>query len=209
MNTNKSSGSKEKNRPIQLTDEMKKQFFDVGSSLLLYGSKRLYKQYLFFRDFSNNPLIKQCKYYKQDLLLYVMADILITIRKEVGLNLFNTIKENEALGFFVNDLLNNPITKEKAINSKLYIKLVKFELYIIEQTRFTILKKLYLLLFKPIIGLVSILIKFIIVIPYGRLLLKLFPNFPQKISAKEESKTNRLLIDKFILNTKNKQFSYL
>ena len=82
MNTNKSSGSKEKNRPIQLTDEMKKQFFDVGSSLLLYGSKRLYKQYLFFRDFSNNPLIKQCKYYKQDLLLYVMADILITIRRK-------------------------------------------------------------------------------------------------------------------------------
>lgn len=77
----------------------KKMFFDVGASLLLYGSKKIYRQYLLFRNFTTNPLIKQCKYYKEDIVMFIMADILKIMRKEVGLSYFNSIKSNEALAF--------------------------------------------------------------------------------------------------------------
>ena len=37
-----------KGEPV-LTDEMKKLFFDTGASLLLYGSKRIYRQFIFIK----------------------------------------------------------------------------------------------------------------------------------------------------------------
>jgi hypothetical protein len=43
-----------KGEPV-LTDEMKKQFFDTGASLMLYGSKKICRQYLLFREFTTNP----------------------------------------------------------------------------------------------------------------------------------------------------------
>ena len=43
-----------------------------------------------------------------------MSEILVTMRKEVGLSYFNSIGNNEALAFFVNDISSNPIAKESA-----------------------------------------------------------------------------------------------
>ena len=100
-----------------LSDEIRKLFFDTGASLLLYGSKKIYRQYLLFREFSTNSLIKHCKYYKSDIVLFIVADIFKTMRKEVGLSYFNSIGSNEALAFFVNDISSNPIAKEKAIDA--------------------------------------------------------------------------------------------
>ena len=82
-----------------MSDEMKRQFFDTSASLLLYGSKKIYRQYLLFREFTTNSLIKQCKYYKDNILMYIMGNILRTMRKEVGLGYFNSIRSNEALVF--------------------------------------------------------------------------------------------------------------
>ena len=75
-----------------LSEETRKLFFDTGAALFLYGSKRIYHQYLLFREFTTNPLIKQCKYYKDSIVMFIMADILMTMRKEVGLSYFNSIK---------------------------------------------------------------------------------------------------------------------
>ena len=86
---------KNKSGEIVLSDDTKKMFFDVGASLLLYGSKKIYRQYLLFRNFTTNPLIKQCKYYKEDIVMFIMADILKTMSKEVGLSYYNSIKSNE------------------------------------------------------------------------------------------------------------------
>lgn len=80
--------NKAKNGELKLTDDMKKLFFDTGASLLLYGSKKIYKLYLLFREFTSNPLIKQCEYYKDNVLMYIIAEILVTMRKEVGLSFF-------------------------------------------------------------------------------------------------------------------------
>lgn len=172
---------KNKKGEMQLTDSLKNQFFDSGASLLLYGSKRLYRQYLFFREFTNNPLIKQCKYFQEDLILYIMSDILLTMRMEVGLNSFNNIHNYEALGFFVNDITSNPIAKKKALDAKFHIKMIKFELFIIDRIKFMCLKSFFIKLIKPWWGIITIIFKHMVMIPFGRILMKLFPNFAENV----------------------------
>lgn len=172
---------------IVLSDDTKKMFFDVGASLLLYGSKKIYRQYLLFRNFTTDPLIKQCQYYKEDITMYIMADILKTMRKEVGLSYFNSIKSNEALAFFINDVSSNPIAKENAIDAMFRIKMVRFELMMIDRSRFIYLKQFYKSLIKPIFAGITIVFKYILLIPFGRLILKKFPEFAKKLQEERHS----------------------
>lgn len=169
-----------------LSDETKRLFFDTGASLLLYGSKKIYRQYLLFREFTTNPLIKSCKYYKDNIVIYVMADILRTMRKEVGLSYFNSIASNEALAFFVNDVSRNPVAKENAIDAKFRIKMIKFELAMIDRTRFIFAKQIYMCLIRPFGAGIKIVAKYVVLIPCGRLITKLFPKFAQKVRNDQE-----------------------
>ena len=177
---------KDKKGELILSDELKKQFFDTGSSLLLYGSKKIYRQYLLFREFTNNPLIKQCKYYKDNIIIYIMSEILVTMRKEVGLSYFNSIGNNEALAFFVNDISSNPIAKENALDAKFRIKMIKFELAMIDRTKFMFIKTFYISCIKPIFSGILIIFKYILVISFGCILMKLFPAFVQKTQEEKQ-----------------------
>ena len=176
-----SNPKKNKMGELIISDETRRLFFDAGASLLLYGSKRIYRQYVLFREFTTNPLIKKCKYYKDNIVIYIIADILKTMRKEVGLSNFNSIGSNEALAFFVNDVSSNPIAKENALDAQFRIRMIKFELVMIDSTRFIFIRKLYTSLIKPIFAGISIVFKYIIVIPFGRLIVKLFPRFAQQV----------------------------
>ena len=178
---------KDKNGNVVLSEETRRLFFDTGASLLLYGSKRIYRQYLLFREFTTNPLIKKCKYYKDNVVMFVMADILRTMRKEVGLSYFNSIASNEALAFFVNDISSNPIAKENAIDANFRIKMIRFELGMIDRTRFIYLKSFYKCFIEPIFAGLSIILKYVLIIPFGRLIAKLFPKFAQRVQT-EHSK---------------------
>lgn len=180
---------KDKKGNVVLTEEMKGLFFDTGAALLLYGSKKIYRQYLLFREFTTNPLIKQCKYYKDNVLLFVMADILVTMRKEVGLCYFNSIGGNEALAFFVNDFSSNPVAKENAMDAKFRIKMIRFELAMIDRTKFIYVKRLYTSIIKPVFAGISIIFKHIFTIPFGRLISKIFPKFAEKV--KEEQRNSK------------------
>ena len=152
---------KDKQGKMVLSDETKRLFFDTGASLLLYGSKRVYRQYLLFREFATNPLIKQCKYYKDSVILFIMADILMTMRKEVGLSYFNSIDSNEALAFFVNDISSNPVAKENAMDARFRIKMIRFELAVIDRTRFIFIKQVYTSFIKSVFAGVLIILKHI------------------------------------------------
>ena len=174
-----------KGEPV-LTDEMKKQFFDTGASLLLYGSKKIYRQYLLFREFTTNPLITQCKYYKDSIVIYIMGDILRTMRKEVGLSYFNSIRSNEALAFFVNDIASNPLARQNEMDANFRIKMVRFELAIIDRTQFIFIKRIYTDFIRPIFAGISIIIKHILIIPLGHLLMKLFPKLFDRIQTNDK-----------------------
>ena len=181
-----SNTKKNKKGEVILSDEMKKLFFDAGASLLMYGSKKIYKLYLLFREYTSNPLVKQCKYYTEDITIHIISEIFMTMRKEVGLSYFNNIAGNEALAFFVNDISSNPIAKEKAIDAKFRIRMIKMELWIIDRTRFLWLKAIYSKTLRPGLALVSLGIKYFFLIPLGRLISVLFPNFAEKINKQIE-----------------------
>lgn len=183
-----SNPPKDENGELVVSDETRKLFFDTGASLLLYGSKKIYRRYLLFREFTTNPLIRQCQYYKNSIIMFIMADILRTMRKEVGLSYFNSIGSNEALAFFVNDISSNPIAKENAMDAMFRIKMVRFELGMIDRSRFIFVKKVYMAFIRPIFAGTLIIWKYVVAIPLGRLIIKIFPQFAQKIQE-EQKKT--------------------
>lgn len=169
--------NKGKNGELKLSDDTKKLFFDTGASLLLYGSKKIYKLYLLFREFTSNPLIIQCKYYKDNVLIYIISEIFLTMRKEVGLSSFNIIADNDALAFFVNDISSNPVAKKTAIDAKFRIKMIKFELFMLDRTQFVWLNRIYTNSLRSVIASIRILYKYTVLIPLGRIISKLFPRF--------------------------------
>ena len=173
---------------VIIDNETKKLFFDTGASLLMYGSKKVYRLYLLFREFTTNPLIKQCKYYDDKIVVFIISEIFVSMRKEVGLSNFNSIANNEALAFFINDISSNPSAKANAIESKFKIKMIKLELAVLERTQFIWMKKLYYKIMKPITSSSSILFKYFIFIPFGRLMVKLFPNFVRKAQEQNNDK---------------------
>lgn len=176
--------SKNRKGEITISDTLRKLFFDAGASLLMYGSKKIYRLYVLFREFNTNPLIKQCKYYKEDVTLYIMSEILVTMRKEVGLSYFNSVSNNEALAFFVNDISSNPTAKENAIEARFCMRMIKLELWMIDRTQFIWIKSLYNYLFRPVFAIFLLLFRYLFFIPLGRIIVKLFPNVAEKVGRK-------------------------
>lgn len=66
--------------------------------------------------------------------------------------------------------------------------MIKFELAMIDRTRFIFIKRFYVGFIKPIFAGFSIVLKYIVVIPFGRLIAKLFPKFAQKVQEDKNSK---------------------
>lgn len=145
--------------------DIQKQFYDTGVSLMLYASKKLYKQYIFFRDFSISEYMKLSRYYDETLIVYIIADIFKQIRKEVGLNYWNSITSNQAIAFFVNNVGNNPaqaiISYEKAYR----IKMLKLELFFMNRFSLVTTHRIYYKWLKPIFAFLPICLKYIIVLP--------------------------------------------
>lgn len=172
------------NKKGKIHPDLQKQFFDTGASLMLYASKKLYKQYVFFRDFSTSEHMKLSKYYDESLILYIIADILKQIRKEVGLTYWNSITSNEALAFFVNDLGNNPIQTKASYEKSYRIKMLKIELFFMNRFSFVTTHKLYYKWIKPIFGLIRCFFVYTIALPIVHILKKICPS--SKNNSKKE-----------------------
>lgn len=175
---------------VELDEKARGEFFDTGVSLLLYGSKKVYKKYVFFREYTVNPVIQKSKHNQKEVLLYVIADILKAIRHEVGLTSIGELSANEALAFFVNDIGMNSASKVQAYRAKYHIFMLKAELFMLDRYNFVLLKKFYYYYLKPILGILTITMKFLFVIPFGKLITILFPKWTKKVlNEKEEIKT--------------------
>ena len=100
---------------------------------------------------SGDEFILSSKYYDKDdyPIMYVMADMLTTIRKEVGFNKYNDITPVEALGFFVNDIANNPVSKIKSYKAHYNIKMIKVQLFLNDIVFLVYVQKLYNAFIKP------------------------------------------------------------
>ena len=83
---------------LLLDEEMKSKFFDFGSTIFIYGSKKMYKKYCTFREYSSE-IVKKCRYYDSQTILYIVADMLNQIRKEIGLYNFELPLKFKAISF--------------------------------------------------------------------------------------------------------------
>ncbi|HOP11630.1 MAG TPA: hypothetical protein PK629_09095 [Oscillospiraceae bacterium] len=166
---------------IKPDEKTKNEFFESGASLLIYGSKKIYKKYVFFREYTTNPLIVNNKHNTKEIGLYIIADILQTIRHEVGMSRFGELESNEVLSFYVNDIGMNPLSKIQSYQAKYNIFIIKAELFAFNRCKFTFTKKIYYYFIKPVFGLLGLFLKYIFVIPLGRFLKILFPKWADQI----------------------------
>lgn len=152
------------------SSEMQQKFFDVGSSLMLYASKKLYKKYIFFRDFTTHDVFKKSKYYDVELITYIIADILKQIRKEIGLANFNSITSNEALAFFINNIGTIPVEKNRAQKMNYKIKMLKVELFFMDRLYAVLLHTFFYNLIKPIFGIMKCFCLYILLLPLMKII---------------------------------------
>lgn len=105
-----------------------------------------------------------------------MSDIFKRIRKEVGLNTFNNISNVDALAFFINNFANNPNFKVESYRARTKIIMIRLELIIFDIHFGVGIKWLFYHSIYPIYSFLKLLVRYTIMIPIGRLILKINPN---------------------------------
>ncbi len=83
--------------------EARQRFIDMGSSLAIYGSKKLYKTYTFYRWICLDENLQKNRWYSKDMALYCMGEMYKIMRKEIGLN-------NDLIPVDVPDVLSYNLT---------------------------------------------------------------------------------------------------
>ena len=160
----------------KLSQEMQQKFYDMGASLMVFASKKLYREYLFLREFTTSGHIKTCKHYDEKLIIYIVANIMRQIRNEVGLTAFNHLTVNETLGFIINDFATNPVQKNEAQQMNYKIKMLKVELFFMNRYRLVTTPALYYNFIKPLFGIFRCIIVYMFMLPIGHIIKKLFPD---------------------------------
>lgn len=83
---------------------LKKEFLDVGASLAIFGSKKLYKTYCFYRWLALDESLQNSRWYSKDMIIYSLGEMYQIMRKEVGLNHdFIPVDVPDILAFYIND----------------------------------------------------------------------------------------------------------
>ncbi len=76
----------EKTEDLHTNPKYKQQILEAGASLAIYGSKRLYKEYCFYRRLANDEKVQKSKWYDKEMSVYSLAEMYRILRKEIGLN---------------------------------------------------------------------------------------------------------------------------
>ena len=84
-------------------EEFKQRFIAMGASAAIYGSKKLYSTYVFYRILALDENVKKSPWYSSDMIIYSLGEMYKTMRKEIGLN-------HDIFPFDVPDMLSFYIT---------------------------------------------------------------------------------------------------
>lgn len=155
---------------LLLDEEMKSKFFDFGSTIFIYGSKKMYKKYCTFREYSSE-IVKKCRYYDSQIILYIVADMLNQIRKEIGLYNFELPLKFKAISFFTNGIYFDPNINYNWWKCKMNLFLVKFELSLYKVVEMPCIKIIIYFIVLPL-KIIKLLLKYIIMMPLEKLLIK-------------------------------------
>lgn len=176
-----------KNGEIKMDDCIRERFFDFGSTILVYGSRKMYKKYCFFRE-SSSDYLKKTKFYYSGLSLFLVADLLNQIRKEVGLNEFELELGYDSISFYTNEIFFNPYSSLNWYKGKISVFLIKFELFLTKMITLVPIKIVFMFLMLPfkMIFLILRVTNFIIV---GKIAIKIRDRM-KKIKLKRQNKKN-------------------
>ena len=152
---------------------IKKEFLDIGASLAIFGSKKLYKAYCFYKWLSIDESLKSNRWYNSEMVIYSLCEMYQIMRREIGLNHdIIPVDTPDMLAFYINDF-TKPEFKKKfykyhfnkfALKSAIFwgkieelIPLVWINNYIVKPVFFTIFCAL------------RFPIKFLIITPYKQI----------------------------------------
>lgn len=110
-------------------DKTKKEFLDMGASLAIYGSKKLYKTYCFYRLISLDEKVQATKWYSKDMPMYCLGEMFQIMRKEIGLNHeLIQVDVPDVLSFYLTDFSKPQFKKNfyKYHYNKLVLKSIIF-----------------------------------------------------------------------------------
>lgn len=94
-------------------ENFRKKFLDMGASLAIYGSKKLYKTYCFYRWLSLDETLQKSRWYSNDMLIYSLGEMYQIMRKEIGLNHdLIPIDVPDILSFYINDFIKPEFKKK-------------------------------------------------------------------------------------------------
>lgn len=85
--------------------------FDAGAAFTIYGSKKLYKEFQFFRMIATDEKIQELDFFDKHLVLFSLGRILKIMRKEVGLN-----RDNTDVPTMLNFIINETYKKDMKVN---------------------------------------------------------------------------------------------
>lgn len=149
----------------------KEQFYDVGSSLAIYGSKKLYKKYRLYREITVNEGIQNLKFYDNTISLFLFGEMYQLMRKEIGLNKeLLKIDVPSLLIFFLNDITKVE-NRKKYYEYKYKVFKIQTYLFISKIDNLLFLSWIANRLIKPVLFIIGMFIymifKFIIIKPFN------------------------------------------
>lgn len=159
---------------IDFVENLESDYYKLGANLAIYGSKRLYREYCFFRRITTDESIQKNKYYDDYLVILSFAKMFKLIRREAGLNM-DMLSESKILMFIINDIQKAELVKKYRENQYKKIML-KYQIFLSNLKYNSLLSSIKNLYIKPIIVIPLLTI--------GLILLNVFWNFPRWIWRK-------------------------
>lgn len=98
---------------IVQSKDFKKKFLNMGASTAIFGSKKLYKTYCFYRMLSLDENVQNSRWYSNDMIVYALGEMYTIMRKEIGLNHdVIPIDVPDILAFYINDFTKSDFKKK-------------------------------------------------------------------------------------------------
>lgn len=93
-------------------DDIRTKIIEMGVSLAIFGSRRLYKTYCFYRWITLDEKLHNNRWYSKDMAMYCVGEMYQIMRKEIGLNNdFIPVDIPDLLSFYINDFVKPEFKK--------------------------------------------------------------------------------------------------
>lgn len=92
--------------------KLKTQILEMGASLAIFGSRKLYRTYCFYRWITLDERLQKNRWYSNDMAMYCVGEMYQIMRKEIGLNSdLIPVDIPDLLSFYITDFIKPEFKK--------------------------------------------------------------------------------------------------